>query len=172
MLSAYACEPNKGSGVSVGWNWALNLARNNYEVYVVTRLNNKRNIENYLKKKPNKNLKFIYFDFSKFFLKYIKGKKNSYSYLYFFLWQIGIFFKTYSYIKKINFDYIHHVTFVSIRIPSFLCLYKIPFIFGPVSGGDTSPIRLKSFSIKYKIKEYLRDLSNFYIKFSPLMNLV
>lgn len=173
LLSAYACEPNKGSESAVGWDWALNLTRNNCEVYVVTRLNNKRNIENYLKKKPNKNLKFIYFDFSKFILKYIKGQKNSYSYLYFFLWQIGIFFKTYSYIKKINFDYIHHVTFVSIRIPSFLCFYKIPFIFGPVSGGDVSPIRLrKSFSTKYKIKEYLRDLSNFYIKFSPLMNLV
>jgi len=51
LLSAYACEPNKGSESAVGWDWALNLTRNNCEVYVVTRLNNKRNIENYLKKK-------------------------------------------------------------------------------------------------------------------------
>ena len=36
LLSAYACEPNKGSEPGVGWNWAKHLAEK-YEIYVITR---------------------------------------------------------------------------------------------------------------------------------------
>jgi len=172
LLSAYACEPNKGSEPEVGWKWATTLPRLGHEVYVVTRSNNKENIQNYLNNNNISNLNFIYFDYPKWLIKIVKGKSNQYSYLYFLLWQLGIFFAVKPYIKKIKFDFIHHVTFVSLRYPSFLCLYKIPLIFGPISGGDVIPNKLRGkFTIVEKIKEFIRDLSNNYIKFSPLMNL-
>ena len=41
LLSAYACEPNRGSEPGVGWNWALQLNKLGYDIKVVTRLNNK-----------------------------------------------------------------------------------------------------------------------------------
>ena len=86
---------------------------------------------------------------------------------------IRIFFKAHSYVKKIKFDFIHHVTYVSYRFPSFLFFYNIPFIFGPLSGGDSVPLQLrKKFGILSIAKEFIRDLSNSYIKYSPLMNLV
>ena len=39
-MSAYACEPGKGSEPGVGWNWALQAAQF-HEVWVVTRANNR-----------------------------------------------------------------------------------------------------------------------------------
>ena len=42
LLSAYACEPNKGSEPEVGWQWAINLSKLGHNVYVVTRRNNKK----------------------------------------------------------------------------------------------------------------------------------
>jgi len=51
LLSAYSCEPFKGSEPAVGWNWALTLAKFKNETVVVTRKNNKHLINNYLKKK-------------------------------------------------------------------------------------------------------------------------
>ena len=51
LISAYACEPNKGSEPEVGWQWATNLSNLGHNVYVVTRRNNKQNIENSFKKK-------------------------------------------------------------------------------------------------------------------------
>ena len=36
LLSAYACEPNRGSEPGNGWNWAVHLARDGHEVYVLT----------------------------------------------------------------------------------------------------------------------------------------
>jgi hypothetical protein len=51
-------------------------------------------------------------------------------------------------------------------------LHNIPFRFGPISGGDRIPNELKkSFSIMSRFNEFLRDLSNKYIQFSPLMNM-
>jgi glycosyltransferase involved in cell wall biosynthesis len=172
LLSAYACEPNKGSEPEVGWKWATTLAKLNHEVYVVTRSNNKENIENYLKTNEITNLNFIYFDYPDWVLKIIKGKSNPFSYFYFLLWQIGIFFAVKPFIDKIKFDFIHHVTFVSFRFPSLLCLYKIPFIFGPIAGGETIPNNLrKKLPLATKFKELLRDVSNYYVKISPLINL-
>ena len=49
LLSAYACEPKKGSAPEVGWQWALTLSKKGNHVYVVTRKNNKKNIDSYLK---------------------------------------------------------------------------------------------------------------------------
>ena len=37
LISAYACEPNKGSEPGVGWNWALQMAKMD-EVYVINPL--------------------------------------------------------------------------------------------------------------------------------------
>jgi glycosyltransferase involved in cell wall biosynthesis len=114
----------------------------------------------------------LYFDFPSWFIRIIKGKFNKFSYIYFYLWQIGIYLKFKNFIKNNNFDFIHHVTFVSYRFPSFLSLCDVPFIYGPLSGGEEIPVKLrKSFSLKDKIKERFRDLSNKFISISPFINM-
>ena len=45
LLSAYACEPNKGSEPAVGWNWARTLVGQGHSVHVITRSNNRTAIE-------------------------------------------------------------------------------------------------------------------------------
>ena len=172
LLSAYACEPNKGSESEVGWRWAIELSAKGNDVHVITRSNNQNNINTELSKNNIKNLKFLYFDFPPWLIKIIKGNFNKFSYIYFYLWQIGIYFKFKNFIKKNNFDFIHHVTFVSYRFPSFLSLCNVPFIYGPLSGGDEVPIKLrKSFSLKDKIKERFRDISNKLVTISPFINM-
>lgn len=170
LLSAYSCEPNRGSESEVGWNWAIHLSKIGYQVYVITRSNQKENIDKYLSYNEAYDLKFVYFDFPQWFRFIFKNK--FFIYLYFLLWQIGIYFKVSKLLKENKFKFIHHVTFVSLRIPSFLCLYEVPFIFGPVSGGDIVPTQLrKSFSIYNRLKELIRDFHNYYVRFSPLLNL-
>ena len=61
LLSAYACEPNKGSEPAAGWKWAYELSKRGHNVFVITRSNNKQIIDKYLQgldKKPS--IKFIY----------------------------------------------------------------------------------------------------------------
>ena len=64
LISAYACEPLKGSEPGVGWNLSVALSKK-HNVTVITRLNNKKNIEKYLDENPIENLNFIYYDLPK-----------------------------------------------------------------------------------------------------------
>ena len=86
LLSAYACEPNKGSEPEVGWQWALSLSKLGHEIYVITRMNNKKNIEKY-KKKNKLKIKFLDYDLPKILINTFsrKGKDNPLSFIYFFL---------------------------------------------------------------------------------------
>jgi NAD(P)-dependent dehydrogenase (short-subunit alcohol dehydrogenase family) len=61
LLSAYACEPERGSEPGVGWNWATELARLGHQVTVVTRAANRPAIEQEVQR-PDQHLAFLYFD--------------------------------------------------------------------------------------------------------------
>jgi len=174
LISAYSCEPNSGSEHEIGWSWIKALSKNkNNKITIITRESNKKKIylENTLCKK--KNVNFWFYDLPDFFLKILKKKNKKNNYIYFYLWQLLVYFRFKSKINKIKYDFIHHVTFSSLRIPSFLFLCKSNFFFGPVCGGEIiKNCLIKDFSLKAKIIEYLRLISNFYIKYSPIMNLL
>ena len=168
LLSAYSCEPNTGSESEISWRWVKYLSKTKNNIYVITRKTNKKKIQNYKLKK----VKFLYYDLPNIIIHLIKGGRNKpNSYLYFFLWQVGIFFNFFSFIKKKKFDYIHHITLGSYRIPSLLCYFDSKFIYGPLAGGETTPRELiENFSLKGRIIEKLRLISNRLIKFSPVVN--
>jgi hypothetical protein len=163
LLSAYACEPEVGSEHGIGWGWINFLLQNNFKVEVITRLSNKNKIVSYLKNKNIKKIKFHYYDLKGFFFEISKGKNNSNSYFYFIIWQLMIFFKYKKYIKKNNFDIVQHVTFGSMRFPSFLGLCHKNFLFGPVAGLENIPTQLiKILVLKIKFQKLL-DLFQIFI---------
>ena len=61
LVSAYGCEPLKGSEAGVGWNWVLQMAKHNL-LHVITRANNQELIEAHLPKDVEKNIVFHYYD--------------------------------------------------------------------------------------------------------------
>jgi len=167
LLSAYACEPNKGSEAGIGWNWVLEIAKRGHNVTVITRSNNEEVIKGFflLNKKPN-NLNFVYFDLPKSILFF---KKVIGVYGYYIIWQLLILNKAFLLHKKIKFDLAHHITFGSIRMNSYLWLLGVPFFLGPVAGGEHSPkALLKSMPLKNRGFENLRLFSNKLIKFNFL----
>ena len=169
LLSAFSCEPDKGSEPSVGWNWSIELAKTDHDIWVITWTNNKEYIENYFSHNSQPpNLHFLYYDLPDYLIKYLKNRFGIR--LYYVLWQ----WNAYNFIKKIHknekFDCVHHVTFVSLRFPSFMGKLGIPFIFGPVAGGENAPWRLRNcYGILGFVIDAIRDLSNLWIKIDPFM---
>lgn len=132
LISAYACEPLKGSEPGVGWN--LSVALTKYcHVYVVTRLNNKEVIEKYLINHPIENITFLYHDFPSYLL---KTKKIIGTQMYYLLWNITMIGKVKKWIKQFNIDIVHHLTFNQYRTPSPGYFCKIPFVVGPIGGAE------------------------------------
>jgi len=167
LLSAYACEPDRGSEPGVGWSWATELARQGHQVTVITRLDNRCRIE-HQPQCSTQSLTFIYYDLPNWVQRcrrYPGGKA-----LYYVLWQYFVVQHIRRLFSSLPFDVVQHVTYVSARFPSFMGSLGIPFWFGPVSGGEVVPPRLRSrFSVRQRLRERLRDLSNFLVRFDPFM---
>jgi glycosyltransferase involved in cell wall biosynthesis len=134
LLSAYACEPNRGSEPEAGWQWATRLAQT-HDITVVTRANNQQAIEAGLAKLPQPHLKFIYYDLP-LWLRHLKQHGLSVSW-YYVLWQIGVWWHLRR--RVAAFDYIHHVTFNSYRWAGVWWLTNRPLILGPLGGGQICP---------------------------------
>ena len=68
LVSAYGCEPLKGSEPGVGWNWVLQMAKHN-RLHVITRANNQEVIESHLPDDLKHQIIFHYYDTPKFIKK-------------------------------------------------------------------------------------------------------
>ncbi len=168
LLSAYACEPYKGSEPGVGWHWSKEMAQLGYEVWVITRANNQSVIDQALLINPRSNLHFVYYDLPTWVKRWKKIPGGVY--LYYLLWQWGAYCLAQSLTKEISFDWVHHLTFGVLRMPSFMAFLGIPFICGPLGGGEKAPKSLRtSFPLRGYILDWLRDLSNRLISINPLL---
>ncbi|TGO03172.1 hypothetical protein PN36_11370 [Candidatus Thiomargarita nelsonii] len=169
LLSAFSCRPNSGSERGVGWHWAIEIAKLGHEVWVLTHPKHQATIEATLDDLAvAEHLHFIYYQIPNSLGGWWKGERGIY--LYYLLWQWG----AYRFIKSTHahFDIVHHITFGGIRTPSFMGGLDIPFIFGPVGGGERAPWRLRfGYNLRGWISDALRDISNAWIKISPLMRL-
>ena len=154
LVSAYGCEPFRGSEAGVGWNWILQMARFN-ELFVIARENDKDKIEQNLPEEIRDNVHFYYYDTCKLLMKIKKKEKGLY--LYYWMWQIGIISLISQLIKEYKPDYTMHLTFGSLWMPTFFPFFKTPFIWGPVGGGDGVPKQmLKILPLKQRIVQSLR----------------
>lgn len=138
LLSAYACEPHKGSAPALGWNWAIHLSRS-CRVTVLTRSNNRAPIEDWMARyqiqRPN--LRFHYIDLPSPIRRFKRGQRGFWA--YYAAWQFSALRAAQQIHVLDPFDLVHHVTFESVHGPIFLQRLPVPLIYGPVGGGEFAP---------------------------------
>jgi glycosyltransferase involved in cell wall biosynthesis len=170
LLSAFACKSDQGSESAVGWNWAVELARMGHDVTVITRPFNRESIEKGLLTANLSNLHFYYWDLP-FWMQRYRISMGA-AHLYHRLWQVGAYCWTRSRLRGHPFDLAQHITYGTLRDPSLMGLLGVPFIFGPVGGGETTPAPLRrSLTLRGRLLEAVRDLSNCLISFDPLLRI-
>ena len=137
FISAYACEPNLGSEIGVGWHWVLEMSKH-FELWVLTRESNRGSIEPWIAAHPEfDHIHWLYFDLPKwarFWKKGLRGVRTYYN-----IWQIctnGIVKRT---MQENDIRVFHHLTYGNV-------LWKVSsygqrqiFIWGPVGGLETIP---------------------------------
>jgi len=164
LLSAFACAPNVGSETGGGWRWAMELAKH-HDVVVLTDISRAQFIEPVLDGLTNPRI--IYF--RPRFLRKVELNSRTAQWLY-SLWQYSLLPFARRLHREHNFDLAIHLTYGVFRHPSFLGFLGIPFVFGPVGGGEDAPWRLKkSFPIKDKLAELARSLLNLSAKCNPFL---
>lgn len=169
LISAYACRPGEGSEPSVGWNTVWEVAKY-HNVWVLTRDNNRSAIEAELKKHPRLGLEIMYCKPPAWLEK--SNQNQRLVYLHYYWWQIKAYTIARQLHQTVNFDLVHHVTYVRHSTPSFLALLPIPFLWGPVGGGETAPKSFwKDFGFRGIIYEIARHIASRLGELDPFVRL-
>jgi glycosyltransferase involved in cell wall biosynthesis len=166
LLSAYACEPNRGSEPGNGWNWALETARLGYEVWCLTTPEGKENIEAELNTVNELNLHIVYVTVPDWVEKAYRYQPGVY--LHYIMWQEQAYKVAKKLSNDISFDVVHHITLGSLQMSSAMWRLNKPLIFGPVGGGQKAPVAFKKYFYHWWRMEVIRDfVSSMLVKFNP-----
>lgn len=163
FIIAFACEPNRTSEPGVGWNIVGELAKH-HELTVLTRCNNRKDIEAYIAANPaasHGKIQWEYYDLAEWFHR-LKKKLPCGIQLYQELWQRGAAKKYKDEFKK--YDIVHHLTFGSIFFTPWAAKYTDNFVWGPIGGasGAMEDAFLRNESIKSRISEIFYRLVAWY----------
>ena len=136
LCSAYACQPGKGSEPGIGWNVVTALSRW-HDIWVLTRANNRVEIERALARNPRAGLEFVYYDLPARYRWWKRGARGIRA--YYRLWQRGAWSTAARLHRDVEFEVAQHLTFGQYWSPSFLARLTIPYAWGPVGGAEVFP---------------------------------
>jgi len=140
LLTGIACAPDAGSEPGITWNWAENLAAE-HDVWVITHGYFRPAIERRLAEQPLPRLRFVYtgrlgwWDMLR--LPSHRGLR-----LHYMAWRRHVLRLARALDAKHDFDLVHHVSWNTISAPPLLGELGKPFVWGPVGGGQTTPLAL------------------------------
>lgn len=157
FVSSYACEPNLGSEIGVGWHWVLEMSKY-FELWVLTRKSNQNSIEEWMTQQDEKyDIHFIYFDLPKVLRFWKKGMRGVRT--YYTIWQSltnGIVKKT---MKENDIKIYHLLTYGNSLWKASSYGIKQYFIWGPTGGVDTIPYEYsKHYDAKSRLVEFIRRM--------------
>lgn len=167
LISAYACVPDRGSEEGNGWFYSSLISQQGFRVWCLTRDVGEAHIERKLREVAYPNLTIVYVRMPRWIDKaYHRGMFGLYFHYLYWQWQAAKVALKLD--KSHRFDLIHHVSYTSLQLGSFMYRLRRPFIFGPVGGGQEAPGTMRRYFKDYWLKERLRSLiSRLMLRFNP-----
>ena len=164
LLSALACNPLWGSEAAVGWSVLSTLAKN-HEVWVLLHEHNRPFFDQFSASSPlpeNIHLHFLGENKphhpNRLMARAESWREN-------FRWHSRLLGPARELHQKHRFDLVHHATYATWRVASPLWQLGIPFIWGPLGGGEIFPWRAaKILSPTALLFEFARASGNFISK--------
>ncbi len=157
LVSAYACEPNLGSEIGVGWHWVLEMSKY-FELWVLTRESNRESIETWISENPQVAAPtFIYYDLPKrwrFWKRGLRGVR-----LYYMLWQWLSNRLVKESMQQNGIEVYHLLTYGNALWSVSAYGQRQTFIWGPTSAGTYLPAEYtKHYGFKNRLKEAAQRL--------------
>ena len=138
LLSAYACEPGRGSEQEVGLQVMLAAAQR-HDVWVLTRENSISLLEEFLAHHPLRDrihLEGIDLDGP---IRRLKRAGLPGLHVYYDAWQRLAGVRAAQLDHRVDFDVVHHATFAAYWTRAGVTRLGKPFVWGPVGGGVSTP---------------------------------
>ena len=142
LLSAYACNPKRGSEEAVGWNWVQAIARS-HRATVLTAAFHERDIAAVCD--PEANPRFVFVPHRPWHYaptpawRAIEGSiAKPLMNLAYARWQRDAFRGARALAVSQRFDLVHQLTYVGFRFPGLLWRLGRPFVWGPIGGLENT----------------------------------
>lgn len=166
LLCGHACGPGLGSEPGLTWNWAWHLAER-HQVWALVHPQHKDAIEEHIGRHPRGSLKFVWVSLPKWIDPWNPkaGEKNLR--LHYLLWQRAALREARRLQRVLRFDLCHYVSWGTINCPPALWKLSIPFVWGPLGGGQTAPLEFRSYLGQHWYREALRNCRVNLAKFAP-----
>jgi hypothetical protein len=164
-ISAYACNPSTGSEPGIGWNLVREVARR-HRVWAMTRRKNQPSIAAALARTPLPKLTMVYVDLPRAVLACKHGSVGTE--LYYRAWQRAARRIADRLHARVGFDVTQHVTFGRYWGATALPFLPVPFIWGPVGGGESAPPGfVGELDATARVYEWFRDRARTWGERSP-----
>ncbi len=168
LLSAFACHPEKGSEEGVAWNWLKELSKQ-HQVYALVSnlLGQDEAIKAAVEKLPTaNNIQLIFIPFAEKSHRLIALFPIFEFYIHCIAWQRAALQEAQKLLDHTDIDVVHHATYATWTIPSFLWRLPKPFVFGPVAGSQRMPLTGYRFlPVKGIVQEIVRMAFYFWARF-------
>jgi glycosyltransferase involved in cell wall biosynthesis len=138
LLVGHACSPRRGSELAFTWNWAWHLSQT-HEVWVETHPQERPAIEEFLTAHPNNHLRFEWVTLPRWLDPWNPRNDERHLWVHYVLWQKAALWRARQLHREIGFDLVHHISWGTINEPPPFWKLPIPFVWGPVGGGQVSP---------------------------------
>lgn len=160
LLSAYACNPLFGGESGNGFHWAWELAGRGHRVTCLTTEFNRQDLTAHLTAHAHEpaaaRLQVVYVAVAawvQFCYRWQFGV-----YLHYLVWQYQAWRAARTLDRTQNFGLVHHATYGSLQMGSWLWRLGKPLIFGPVGGGQRAPKAFRGYIPNWFKTETLRNL--------------
>jgi glycosyltransferase involved in cell wall biosynthesis len=173
LLSAYACAPGRGSEPGIGWNVASEVAKQ-HDTWVLTSAESAREIRAAAAEHANPQLHFVFIDPFGWTLDQVKRRRRLpwRAHVHYYAWQLRAYLAARKLHRRVQFDIVHHVTYGRYYSPSLVSLLPVPFVWGPVGGGERAPRAFwPSFGLRGVVYESMRSLARSVGELDPLVRL-
>lgn len=140
-ISAYACSPYQGSEPGVGWGFVAELAKHHELWVIVEEEKFRQDIERYLAQHPDFSQSVHFFFIPKQRNRLLRKIWPPSYYWYYRRWHEDAFALAKRLHADVKFDLAHQLTMVGFREPGYLWNLGIPFVWGPVGGMGSFPVR-------------------------------
>jgi glycosyltransferase involved in cell wall biosynthesis len=170
LLSAYACNPNHGSEEGNGFNWLWESAALGHEVWCLTTPRGQADLTKVLADRAAdpiaQRIHPVYVQaprFAEFAYRWQPGV-----YLHYIVWQYRAWRTARQLDAQVNFEAVHHVTYNSLQMASWLWRLKKPLLLGPLGGGMVAPQSLRRYLPDWFKTETVRNIiSSLLTAFDP-----
>ncbi len=141
LMNAYATHPTRGSELAVGWNVVTEMARH-HDVWALVYEGFRPAIEAALAERPVPGLHLVYVQLPLEHPRHVRRGEQRHGLpeqLHYLLWQGAARRAARRLHREVGFDLAHHVTVVQYWTPTAVQGLGIPYIWGPVGGGESTP---------------------------------